>query len=129
MEDQARAVFMYGDGGLHVEPTISHAAAYMEPIDVENGEYEAVFDDSGRRYEWNVVDGATRLEPTIEFDLNGLMERLREDPSVRSLVGPDLKHPLQAAAAISRWEWEHRWPRWPRWLNRRLHGDHPRILK
>ena len=98
---EPKAIFLYGDGGLHVEPSVSRAAAYMEPIDVQNGEYEAVFDDSGRQYEWKVVDGTTRLEPTGEVDLDGLMERLRKDPSLQSLAGADVEHPLQAALAIA----------------------------
>ncbi len=127
LEDQVRAIFIFGDGGVNVEPTVSQAAAFMEPIDIENGEYEAVFDDTGRQYEMKVVDGSTRLEPTDKVDLDGLVGRIRNDPLVRSLVDTDLEHPMQVAVAISRLQWEHRWPRWPRWLSRRLHGDHPQV--
>lgn len=51
LENQVRAIFLFGDGGVIVEPTVSQATAFMEPIDIENGEYDAVFDDTGRQYE------------------------------------------------------------------------------
>lgn len=57
----ASAFFLFGDGDLSVEPTIDSAAGYMEPIDVRNGEYEAVFDETGRRYAVDVVGETTRL--------------------------------------------------------------------
>ncbi|MCB0990413.1 MAG: hypothetical protein R2770_11560 [Acidimicrobiales bacterium] len=62
MKDQVRAIFIFGDGGVNVEPSVSQAAAFMEPIDIENGEYEAVIDDTGRQYEVKVVNGSTRLD-------------------------------------------------------------------
>jgi hypothetical protein len=130
MNGRPRAFFLFGDGGLRVEPDIVGAAGYMEPVDVDNGEYDAVFDDTGRRYRFRAVGGMTHLEPTDETDLAALRERLRTLASggaYRFLEGFDAEDPLRAAAAISRWEWEHRWPRWPSWLSRRLHGDEPRI--
>ena len=44
----------------------------MEPIDVRNGEYAAVFDESGRRYDFSVINETTHLEPTDELDAEGL---------------------------------------------------------
>lgn len=124
-----RAFFLFGDGGLHVEATIAQAAAYMEPADVQSGEWgRGIFDDLGRRYDVAVVARSTRIESTSVIDLEGLRARLREDPS-RDLVGFDAEDPLGAAVAIARWEWEHRWPMWPRWLSRRLHGVRPRITE
>ncbi|MEP6295717.1 MAG: hypothetical protein ABJ382_00190, partial [Ilumatobacter sp.] len=99
-------------------------------IDVQNGGYEAVFDESGRRYSFHVVDEATHVQPTDELDVDGLRDRLRSTaPAMHSLEGFDLDDPMAVAAAISRFEWEHRWPRWPKWLSRRLHGDGPAIVK
>lgn len=121
---------MFGDGQMDVERNIVRAAGYMEPIDVENGEFEAVFDESGRRYHFSVVNGATQLQATDEFDLDALKERLREHaPATRSLEGFNPDDPTAAAAAICRFEWEHRWPRRPRWLSRRLHGHQPQIVE
>lgn len=83
--------------------------AYMEPVDVANGEYDEVFDDTGRRYRFEVVDEATQLEPRDEVDLDALRQRLRDlmdEGAYRSLEGFDPDDPLGAAAAIARWEWE-----------------------
>ena len=62
----ASALFLFGDGDLRVEPTIESAAGYMEPIDLRNGEYDAVFDETGRRYAVDVVGETTRLTRTDE---------------------------------------------------------------
>lgn len=129
MSGGPRAFFLFADDGLTVEPDLLQAAGYMEPIDVTNGEYRAVFDDTGRRYRAGVVDGTTHLEPTDEVDLGALQQRLRDiaRTGYLSLDGLDADDPLAVAAAISRHEWAHRWPKWPRWLSRRLHGDRPPI--
>ena len=131
MSDRPRAFFLFGDGGLTVEPDIARAAGYMEPIDVTNGEYDAVFDDTGRRYRFGVAGGTTHLEPSDEVDLEALRARLRDVAHTgdRSLVGFDPDDPLVAAVAISRHEWANRWPRWPRWLRRLLRGDRPPIIR
>jgi len=127
---QPRALFLFGEGGLNVEPSIDRAAGFMEPIDVRNGEYEAVFDESGRRYNFNVVNKTIHLQATDELDADGLTDRLRAQArATDSLEGFDPDDPMATAAAISRFEWEHRWPRWPKWLSRRLHGDGPAIIK
>lgn len=130
MGGRPQAFFLFGDGGLSVEPDVASAAAYKEPVDVANGENDEVFDDTGRRYRFEVVDEATQLEPRDEVDLDALRQRLRDlmdEGAYRSLEGFDPDDPLGAAAAIARWEWEHRWPRWPSWLSRRLHGTRLRI--
>lgn len=130
MSDRPRAFFLFGDGGLTVEPDITQAAAYMEPIDVTNGEYDAVFDDTGRRYRVGVAGGTTHLEPSDEVDLEALQDLLRDvPPATRSLEGFDPDCPLAAAEAISRYEWANRWPKRPRWLSRRLHGGQPPITR
>ena len=80
----------------------------MEPVDVLNGEYEAVFDDTGRRYRFEVVDQATRLEPHDEVELDALRQRLRDlqgEDGYRALEGFDPDDPLRAAAAIAQGSW------------------------
>jgi hypothetical protein len=62
-----------------------------------------------------------RLQPTDELAPDELRARLRADPRAGDV------DPLSFAAAESKWEWEHRWPKRPRWLSRRLHGDDPKI--
>jgi hypothetical protein len=103
----------------------------MEPIDVRNGEYEAVFDESGRRYDVSVADNATLLTPTDEVDPDRLVRLLRQYVRGENLgLEPDaFDDPLAVAAAISEWEWEHRWPQRPGWLSRRIHGDGPAITR
>jgi hypothetical protein len=126
-----RAFFLIGDGDVHVEPTLERAAGCMEPIDVRNGEYEAVFDESGRRYDMSVVDEITILIPTNDVDRDELVRLLRQYvPGENLALEPEpFEDPLAVAAAISRREWEHRWPKRPRWLSRRIHGDGPAIKR
>lgn len=124
----ASAFFLFGDGGFQVEPTLERAAGYMEPTDVRNGEYDAVFDESGRCYAVDVVGETTRLSPTDEIDLEELLRRLRGSgvSSRLHLAAEDLDDPLAIAAAVWRFEWDHRWPKRPRWFSRLLHGDGPK---
>lgn len=126
-----RAFFLIADDGVHVEATMQRAAGYMEPVDVRNGEYEAVFDESGRRYDVSVADDVTRLTPTDEVDRDRLVRLLRQYVRGENLgLGPEhFDDPLAVAAAICEWEWEHRWPKRPRWLSRRIHGDGPAITR
>lgn len=124
-----RAMFLFGDGDLRVEPSLRLAAAYMEPIDVHNGEYEAVFDESGRRYSFAVAGGATILEPTDEVAFDELVSRLRSYlQAVDAFDGVDPDDPLGVAVAVTQREWDHRWPRRPKWFARRLHGEGPRVV-
>ena len=130
--EEPRAFLIFGGPDLRVEPDVATAAGFMEPIDIENGEYDAVFDNTGRLYRFGVVGKATRLEATDETDLDSLRCRLRAlaDQGAFRAMGPlDLDDPLAVAVAVSRWEWEHRWPRRPLWLSRRLHGPHPRVTQ
>lgn len=123
------ALFLFGDGDLRVEPTIESAAGYMEPIDVRNGEYDAVFDETGRRYAVDVVGETTRLTRTDEVDLDDLLTRLHDSVVASSLhlAVEDLNDPWVIAIAMSRFEWDHRWPKRPKWFSRRLHGRGPKI--
>ena len=130
MSIEPKAYFLCGDCAVHDEPTLDTAAGFMEPIDVENGEYDAVFDDSGRRYAFSVVDGNTCLEPTNDVELDELRSRLQGlARTAFASENVDADDPFGVAVAVSRFEWEHRWPRWPRWLDRRLHGNRPRIVR
>ncbi len=121
----ASAFFLFGDGDLSVEPTIDSAAGYMEPIDVRNGEYEAVFDETGRRYAVDVVGEATRLRRTDEVDLDDLLRRLHDSGVASSLhlAAEDLNDPWAIAVSMSRFEWDHRWPKRPKWFSLRLYGS------
>lgn len=132
MDHQPRAFFLFASDGLRVEPDITLAAGYMEPVDVENGEYEAVFDDTGRSYRFWVEGETTQIEPAEQVDLAALRQRLRaldREGHFVGLEGVDADDPLSVAVAVSRWDWEHRWPRRPRRLARRLHGEQPGITR
>lgn len=130
--EEPRAFLIFGGSDLQVEPDMAAAAGFMEPADIENGEYDTVFDTTGRRYRFWVVGKATKLEATDEIDLEALRLRLRalDDQGAFGEIGPlDVSDPLVVAEALSRWEWEHRWPRRPLWLSRRLHGAQPPITQ
>lgn len=122
-----RAVFSFLHGDLSVAESSEKAAGSMEAIDVERGEYEVIYDDTGVRYE-PVVDGyQVRLQPTETQDYEDLVARLKAFAERAGLDlpadGPDF--PVLAARRISEEDWKHRWPKRPAWLSRRLHGSEP----
>lgn len=96
------AAFIFAVDGLHIEPNLDQAVAYLEPIDVENGEYEAVYDQTGRRYDITVVAGTTVLEATDEADPDELIARLRNDAGVRASLGTSFEGPSDVADAYLR---------------------------
>jgi len=123
-----RAIFLFMHGDLTVAESPQKAAASMEAVDVEAGEYEAIFDDSGVLYE-PAVDGrkVARLLPTENRDYEDLVARLNaygERAGLALPVGdPDL--PVFAARCIAERAWQRRWPKRPGWLSRRLHDSGP----
>jgi hypothetical protein len=129
MTEDPRGLFVFERGGdLSVFPSISAARAYMEAIDVANGEYEALFAVDGRIVTVSARDDATAADD-ITFTVTSkrgdteLDRRLAEYRRASSRVLPEDR--LAFANAILLWEWESRWPKRPRWLARRLHGDGP----
>jgi hypothetical protein len=125
-----RAFFLFGDGDIHVESTAERLSGWMEAIDVRNGEYDdGIFDDTGRRYEPDVVGEEVRLVATDEIDLPLLLDRLREFVTRAGLAVEPVNagDPVAIAAIIAGWEWDDRWPKRPRWLSRLIHGDRPTI--
>jgi len=76
----ARAIFMFMHGDVAVDPSPEKAAGRMEAVDVEAGEYEAIYDDIGLVYEPIVENYRVRLIPTETAGLRGLgaaVDRLR----------------------------------------------------
>lgn len=103
------------DGDVIFFRSATVAEAWMEAIDVENGEYEAVYDERGRRLRLEVISArrkalfgllpivveVVRIRPdpsgpidrdelratlTEYFDRTGLRGRLSPDASVRDLI-------------------------------------------
>jgi len=121
-------MFMHGDAAVDESP--ERAAAGMEPVDVEAGEYEVIYDGSGLVYEPIVVEKyRVRLAPTKRRDLDDLVRRLREFGDRAGLAMPDDSHnfTLEAARVLAAWEWGRRWPKRPRWLSQRIHGVGPKF--
>ncbi len=58
-----RAFFIFGGSDVIVRPDVVQAAGFMEPADVACGEYEAVLDDLGRRYSFEIVAGHALPSP------------------------------------------------------------------
>ena len=138
VHEQPKALFIFGGPDLEIEPDTRSAAGYMEPWGIKGGDFDAVFDETGRRYRFWVRESApedlesTELEPTEEVDLEELRQRLRDlarVPGYATLDGFDPEDPLGTAVALSTWKWEHRWPKRPRWLSRRIHGAGPSITR
>ena len=123
----ARAIFMFMHGDLAVDQSPEMASNGMEAYDVEAGEYEAIYDESGLAYEPVVEGYRVRLAPSKHRDYQDLLRRL-SDFSLRAGLalpedGPDF--PLDVARTVAQREWERHWPKRPKWLTRRIHGSQP----
>jgi hypothetical protein len=121
------AIFMFGDGGPVVRSTTEEASAFMEAVDVENGEYDVVYDESGLILRPQVQDRQVHLLPTESVDLSDLIRRLSEWCQTKgvSLDSHSAAFPAQVARRIAESEWRTRWPKRPAWLSRMIHGSTP----
>jgi hypothetical protein len=110
---------------MHVYPSLRRAADYIEAVDVNDGEYEAMYTLDG----WVIDPQADSRERQVELvvtdenDVEGLRRRVathhRPD-------GASTSYDLRAVANDEfRAKWDVRWPRWPKWLDRQMHGDGP----
>src|SRR5690242_10565755 len=129
VSSSAGAVLLFDlDGYVSVFRSVEEAAAWMEPNDVLDGEYPAVFTLDGH------VVTPTTAEPdrvtltvTEERDEASLMHWLKESASRYGPASP-ADDVLAVANELLRREWQHRWPTRPRWLSRWLYGDGPTQL-
>jgi hypothetical protein len=121
------AIFMFGGGGPEVRNSVESASSYMEAIDVQNGEYEVVYDDLGLVYMPQVEGHQVRLVPTDTRNRDDLIRRLAVYSEMLGLaLDPDSQDfPIEVARSIADSEWSRRWPKRPRWLSRRMHGSGP----
>lgn len=72
------AIFMFGDGGPVVRSTTEEASDCMDAVDVENGEYAVVYDETGLILRPQVQDRQVHLAPTESGDYGDLIRRLSE---------------------------------------------------
>jgi hypothetical protein len=122
-----RAVFIFEDYDLSVQRSVDEAAAAVETIDVDNGEYD-FFTDDGTVLAGDTAGGRVTLRPTDDRDPDELRRRLHAHlthPRV-GMDGALAEDPLRAAQAILDAEWQHRSFQWFPWLDHRLHGNGPR---
>lgn len=121
------AIFMFGDGGPDVRDSVESASNYMEAIDVQNGEYEVVYDDAGLVYMPEVEGYEVRLVPSDTRDRDDLIRRLAEYSEMLGLALDPASQdfPVELARSIAASEWSRRWPKRPHWLARRMHGSGP----
>jgi hypothetical protein len=126
VSDDFRAVFVFSsdDPAPIIFASLSHAAGWMEAIDVEHGGYDAVFTLDGLVVEVTTDRDRVVLTPTAQQDEAGLRERIRDSRPLPHL-GDDREDLVAYANAVLLAEWEARWPKRPRWLARRLHGEGP----
>jgi hypothetical protein len=113
-------------GDLMAFASAGDAAAYLEAVDVVDGEYRAAWLHDGtvlRMLTPSGDDGPVVLERTGDVDLAGLHAAVAAHAHATGRPGVgDL--PAYADELI-RWEREHRWPRRPRWPARRRPGGGP----
>lgn len=127
MTEDPRGIFVFTrEGDLLAFPSLSEAAAYMEAIDVANGEYPALFTIDGRVVAAATPNNETTLTVTSEPNDSELNRRLLDYRRKSPQTLPEDR--IALANALLRWHWEHRWPKRPRWLARRLHGTGPSQL-
>jgi hypothetical protein len=121
------AIFMFGDGGPVVRDTVEHASSFMEAADVENGEYNAVYDEAGLMFRPQVEGRLVRLISTRNSDHDDLVRRLTDWCRTAGLTLDPASDdfPIQVAQRIAESEWSARWPKRPLWLSRRIHGTSP----
>jgi hypothetical protein len=121
------AIFMFGDGGPVVRSTTEEASDFMEAVDVENGEYDVVYDESGLILRPQVQGRRVHLLPTGSGDHGDLIRRLSEwcQTNGLSLDSHSADFPAQVARRIAEAEWRTRWPKRPAWLSRMIHGSAP----
>ena len=129
VSDNAGAVLVFDlDGYVSVFRSVEDAAAWMEPNDVFDGEYPAVFLLDGRVVTPTTTDAdRVTLTVTDERDEASLINWL-EASRLRHGVTTPADGVVAAANELLLQEWHDRWPRRPRWLSRRLHGDGPTQL-
>lgn len=121
------AIFIFGDGGPVVRDSVESASGYMEPIDLKNGEYEVIYDDTGLVYQPQIEGYQVRLVPTVSWDRADLGQRLSDYSKTLGLALDPASQdfPNDVARSISVSEWSRRWPKRPRWLSNWIHGDGP----
>lgn len=113
------------DDDLMVFVSLDDAAGWMEAIDVDDGEYPALFTLDARLVTASTEDQRVNLTVTEEHDEPALRQRLRK--YLQRVGWTSLpESPRAVANELLRLQWEHRWPRRPAWLSRRLFGDGPR---
>ena len=121
------AIFMFGDGGPVIRESVESASGYMEAIDVENGEYEVIYDDTGVVYQPQIEGYRVRLVPTDTRDRDDLVRRLADYSETLGLALDPASQDftIDLARSISASEWSRRWPKRPRWLSKWMHGNGP----
>jgi hypothetical protein len=126
--DVIRAVFVFEGLDVSVHPAIEDAAAHLEAIDVDNGEYD-YFTDDGTVLLGETEDGEVVLRPTQERKPDDLRERLRRHIDYPTVdLDPSLADdPVAFAQAVLDRQWARRWFQWFPWLDRKLHGQGPTV--
>ena len=104
--------------------SVGDAAGSLEAVDVDAGEFDALFTLDGRIVRATSRGEVAVLSVTDERDVAGLKRRLRAYAQSAGLrCSPD--DPRAIANEIFRRQWEQRWPKRPRWLDERIHGSGP----
>jgi hypothetical protein len=126
MQQSGSAVLVFDRGGdVLVFSELQDAEAYMESIDVLDGEYEGAFTTHGNVVDIaGVRDGPVSLRVTLDRDDVRLRELLLKGQSRLGFVS-NVDDTVSVANELMRMEWERSWPRRPIWLRRRLRGDEP----
>lgn len=117
-------VFVFEVDDVGVFPSVGDAAGSLEGVDVDNGEFEALFTLDGRIVRAKSRGEVAVLTVTEQRDIAGLKSRLHSYAQNAGLrCSPD--DPRAIANEILRRQWEQRWPKRPRWLDERIHGSGP----
>jgi hypothetical protein len=125
-----RAVFIFEGNDVSAHPSLQAAADHVEPIDVENGEFDFFAEDGTVLVSETPPGGRVVLRPTSDRRPDQLRQRLL-GYLTHARVGMDpalADDPLAAAQAIMDAEWAARPFRWFPLLDRRVNGrEAPRV--
>lgn len=125
-EVASSGVFVFADDGVSFFLTAEEAAASVEAIDIEAGEYKAFIRLDGETLEPRILDHSqVLLDASGHRDTELLVRLLEREHVAHRTFTSDPAQPASVANELLLGSWEGRWPRWPGWLDRRLHGDGP----
>ncbi|MBC9819701.1 hypothetical protein [Terrabacter sp. MAHUQ-38] len=120
----ARAIFVFtADNDLLIFTGLDEASSWMEAVDVDDGEYPAIYTDEGSVVKASLNSETVVLADSGRRDLDDLSNRLARYAEMVDLPAPTDR--LAFANTMLKREWDRQRSRRPRWLFKRIYGETP----